>query len=176
MNVRESAWARALASIFIIYIVAAMFALPAIEQLPILTRPFIHFGRLVGMAIRWNFFAPFPMSANYFEYLVFKEGQALPIASGRFPEEAEVVTFDNGRRRMLMISQSMATDLTKVDKYLVPWLCRNHPEAKWVNYRKVVVDPPDLDWARQNLNLPVEQMMQKRTKFEKSTDCPKAAQ
>lgn len=107
-----------------------------------IVEPYLNF---LELGSSWNFFAPEPGPPPVFvEWeLVGKRGEQL--GRGQFPELPDPFTLRERQNRRIAFTRFMVFDDSRTQGVMVPWLCRNHPEAASVRVWRVIHTIPSLN-------------------------------
>lgn len=138
------------ASGFLLYHFAAVTLFPMGNS--ILVREFSPYFRAyvnqLGFNTTWQFFSPGPSPTFYLEYVI-EDADGVESAEAHYvPEKREGFGWSDSYSRRLYSMRYFALDPERLAKYLVPVLCRRHPEAAFITTRQVVKELESLDSAR----------------------------
>mgnify|MGYP000364266901 CR=1 FL=1 len=99
-------------------------------------QPMAEWGNFLMLNSSWNFFSPDPAHIMYFRYeLNFENGTS---RAGLFPAEGEQPTANMSRRRDLYLMRFLVLDMSRIEHYLAPWLCRLEPNVRDVSLTHTV--------------------------------------
>jgi hypothetical protein len=158
---------KALASLFILYHLTAMFVLPlGTSRLTTVLGPYVSgYASTFGLNTSWQFFSPGPSPIFFLEYTF---DSAAPGAAGndktrdseavtsevlQYPEPKKLYTFDDAKNRRLFGMRFFALEPDRLESYFVPFLCRLHKAAVAVDIKQVFEKVPSLENLDENSKL-----------------------
>ena len=141
-------------SAFIVYHLATILILPNGSSLMgrKLGRYFIPYANTFALNTAWVFFSPGPAPMYYLEYEVEKGGASTfadPEAESpkyQYPPKRRDL-FDDGYNRRLYEMRFFSLNEDRLRQTLVPYLCRQHPEAESITIQSVVERVQDIERA-----------------------------
>jgi len=93
----------------------------------------------------WAFFAPDPGPPPIFVIWSLLDNSGKELSQGRIPqEESNPYFFADRQLRRAAVVRFISTGEGRAEKMLVPYLCRNHPEANAVRLSMVVYPVPSM--------------------------------
>ncbi len=157
---QRGVWLKVALSLFVIYHLLAVLILPNPHSIvgrrmaPYLT-PYANFFQL---NTTWRFFAPDPTPNVFYEYEVIRrdwldnewdesedwEDFAKPI---RWPPDDYKGFFTENYNRLVYHSRFVTLTEQRTGQFLVPFLCRRHPEAGGISVQSVTEKVPSIDRA-----------------------------
>ncbi len=154
-------WFRRCLTVFIFYHLTAILLAPNSdhylgEQLKPYFEPYWLGLELGG---RWNFFAPEPGPVPGFIYFEIFDSHHQSILSDRMPTYPDHYFFRDRQIRRLSLIRAIIGDDQNIITILVPWLCRNHPEADHISLKKAFMAIPNI----------LEVKRKERTLYDEST-------
>ncbi len=103
----------------------------------------------IGLNTTWNFFSPDPAHTMYLKYrILFQDdygNEKKETIEKYFPDDATENNFWLQHRRLTYIMRFLVADSTRLEKFLVPWVCKNNPEATHIQTEIVLYRIPALD-------------------------------
>lgn len=109
------------------------------------------YANATGFNASWNFFSPDPAHTMYLRYQVYfnnENGEELkePLEAF-FPALKNLGTFDPTQRRELYMMHYLILNPERLEKMLVPYICKTNPEASSIRIDFVVESIAPLDQA-----------------------------
>ena len=108
-------------------------------------------ANLVGLNTTWNFFSPDPAHTMYLRYIVhFEDEYGNPVKESienLFPAEETNGDFRVHVRRMSYAMRFFSASPERLEKYLVPWLCKKNPGANRIQTEILYSRIPTLEVA-----------------------------
>jgi hypothetical protein len=139
---------KVLLSLFVVYHIAAVLLMPNPDSF--LTQEigflFRGYASTLGLNTPWRFFSPEPSSHVYFEYDLMPEG-----AEGgahRWPPASRRGYLADNYMRLIYNSRFVTSSPERIEKFLIPWLCRLHPGTEEVSLRTLSEELVSLQKAR----------------------------
>ncbi|MCM2282922.1 MAG: hypothetical protein NDI61_13865 [Bdellovibrionaceae bacterium] len=142
--------ARALLSGFVIYHLLVIVLLPNGSSLEArsIAGALVPYANTLSMNNAWVFFSPGPSPNVYLEYeLENEEMESLDDEPRVFPPPKSDRWFSDAYFRSLYVLRYFALDPVKLERFLAPWLCRQHPEAAAIVMRTVFEPVPGIEKA-----------------------------
>jgi hypothetical protein len=103
----------------------------------------------IGLNTTWNFFSPDPAHTMYLRYRVLFQDEfgndKQESFEKYFPENAQDNNFWLQHRRLSYVMRFLAADQYRIEKFLVPWICKQHPKASHIQTELVLYRIPALD-------------------------------
>ena len=103
----------------------------------------------IGLNTTWNFFSPDPAHTMYLRYRVLFQdeyGNAKKESIEKyFPEDIQENNFWLHHRRLSYVMRFMASDQNRIQHFLVPWICKQNPEATHIQTEMLIYRIPSLD-------------------------------
>jgi hypothetical protein len=103
----------------------------------------------IGLNTTWNFFSPDPAHTMYLKYRVLFQdeygNETQDAIEKYFPEDSLENNFWPHRRRLSYVMRFLAMDSARLEKFLVPWICNEHPKATSVQTEMIFFRIPALD-------------------------------
>jgi hypothetical protein len=103
----------------------------------------------IGLNTTWNFFSPDPAHTMYLKYrILFQDeygNETQESIEKYFPEDATENNFWPHRRRLSYVMRFLAMNSARIEKFLVPWLCKKYPQATRVQTEMIFFRIPALD-------------------------------
>jgi hypothetical protein len=114
-----------------------------------LSRIYLPVANSIGLNTTWNFFSPDPAHTMYLKYRVlfldeYNNDKKEPIES-YFPENALENNFWLHHRRLGYVMRFLSADQSRIEKFLIPWVCKKNPEATHVQTELLLYRIPALD-------------------------------
>ena len=107
------------------------------------------YGNQFGLNTTWQFFSPNPGSLRYLDYNAIIESEdKVDIESYTFPPQGDEVFFKTNQARMFYYMVRMITHSQNIADYLIPYLCRKHPQATSIAIKAVDKQIPTMEKAR----------------------------
>jgi hypothetical protein len=119
----------------------------------------IQYANQIGINTTWNFFSPDPAHIMYYEYQIFfKDEKAEPIV-GFIPPQKEQVVVESSDRRMLYAMRFLLLDQRRIERILIPYLCRKFQDVERISIRHHLHQLPSLDQAVLEKEKPVRDLI-----------------
>jgi hypothetical protein len=138
-------------SLFLVYHFSAVILLPNSSSLTgrKLAHYFLDYANQLGFNTSWAFFSPGPSPMFYLEYDVEMKNADETGASQSFvyPPPKKPFSFDDGYNRRLFGMRFFALNQERLEKYFVPFLCRQAPGAESISIRQVFERIEDIERA-----------------------------
>lgn len=87
----------------------------------------------MGLNTTWNFFSPDPAHTMYLKYIVhFSDEYGNPkkeSIESYFPPQADEGDFRVHKRRMNYVMRFFAASNLRMEKFFIPWVCKQNPGA-----------------------------------------------
>jgi hypothetical protein len=103
----------------------------------------------IGLNTTWNFFSPDPAHTMYLRYRVLFQDEfgndKQESFEKYFPENSMDNNFWLQHRRLSYVMRFLAADQYRIEKFLVPWICKQNAEATHVQTELVLYRIPALD-------------------------------
>jgi hypothetical protein len=103
----------------------------------------------IGLNTTWNFFSPDPAHTMYLKYrILFKDeygNEKKEAIEKFFPADAEDNNFWPNHRRLTYVMRFLAIDSNRIQNFLVPWICKQNPEATDIQTEMLLYRIPALD-------------------------------
>ena len=103
----------------------------------------------IGLNTTWNFFSPDPAHTMYLHYRVLFQdeygNEKQETIEKYFPEDALDNNFWLPHRRLSYVMRFFAADSNRIEKFLVPWLCKKNPESTHIQTEMLLYRIPPLD-------------------------------
>ncbi|CAN5651200.1 hypothetical protein BH10BDE1_BH10BDE1_12530 [soil metagenome] len=136
---------KAVLSIFVVYHLAAVIVLPMGSGLVIreLGRYFVSYANLFDLNTSWVFFSPGPSPIFYLEYTYTypaknDDDDSLNESEPQLlPEKRVGFSVSDFYNRRLYSMRFLSLDPEKMERYLVPWLCKQDAKAESVSVREL---------------------------------------
>lgn len=138
-------------SVWIFYHLATIFLMPNGNSYVgrMYQQAFSSYANTFGLNSTWQFFSPDPAHMLYFEYDVyFYDNLGEPTQEtirGYFPDERDAGTIHPSLRRNMYLMRYLAVDPVRMDRFVMPWLCRKYPGASSVSLKVILNQIPLLD-------------------------------
>lgn len=108
-----------------------------------------NYGNQLGLNTTWQFFSPNPGSIRYLEYDVIVENEEdIKIDKYSFPPQEDSSLWKANQGRLFYYSIRMISDTNNIANFLIPYLCRKHPEATSVALKAIDKRIPSMAKAR----------------------------
>lgn len=145
-------WMRVAVSVFALYHLSCALLLPNPGSLVIrhVGRYLIPYANLFGLNTTWQFFSPGPVPVFYFEYSIETAADQASMSESEtyyYPARIDRSWSDVQHRRRSSASLFAMND-TWLPNHLVPYFCRQHPEAVALNIRAVLEPTLSLERVR----------------------------
>ena len=103
----------------------------------------------IGLNTTWNFFSPDPAHTMYLKYIVYYQDEygnqkQEPLVK-YFPDNIKEHNFRMDQRRLSYVMRFMAIDQLRIQKYFIPWVCKQFPGATHVQTEIELYRIPSLD-------------------------------
>ncbi len=110
---------------------------------------YIPMANSIGLNTTWNFFSPDPAHTMFLKYVVYFQDEygnqkQDPIVS-YYPENIKEHNFRMDQRRLSYVMRFLAIEPARLEKYFVPWVCRQYPGATHVQTEIEIFRIPPLD-------------------------------
>jgi hypothetical protein len=135
---------KAVLSVFIVYHLTAIMILPMGSGLLIreLGRYFISYANIFDLNTSWVFFSPGPSPIFYLEYRYTypsedDDDSLIESEAMLLPEKRVGFGISDFYNRRLYSMRFLSLDPQKMERLLVPWLCRKDPKAESVSVREI---------------------------------------
>lgn len=136
-----------------------------------------YYSNQLGLNTNWNFFSPDPAQIMYLRYKVYFLNDAgdeiKESLEGFLPPGKEKGNFGLAQRRYFYLTRFLLLSEDRIEKYLVPWICRQNEGATKIFIQTRVEITPDLNSAAEK-NRSAEHQTQKINFFQKEFGCPEA--
>lgn len=103
----------------------------------------------MGLNTTWNFFSPDPAHTMYLRYhILFQDdygNEKKESIEKYFPEDALENNFSLHHRRLSYVMRFLAANPSRIEKFLVPWICRQNQEATHIQTEMLLYQIPALD-------------------------------
>lgn len=137
-------------SIYIVYHLTAIIILPNSESVlgrwlsPYLTV----YANNLGLNASWRFYSPDPVPYLYFEYEPMYEADVeREFETLHWPPRNRDEFLHDNYLRLTCHSQSSSVTADLSKRFLVPWLCRRHPDAYAISVRPIWEEVPTIERA-----------------------------
>jgi len=107
----------------------------------------ISYANQVGLNSTWNFFSPEPAHTMYYEYQIFLNDDSVDPVIGFIPPQKKDVVTHSSDRRMLYAMRYFLLDSRRVERILIPFLCRKFPDSSRISIRHYLFQLPSLEQA-----------------------------
>lgn len=135
---------KAALSLFILYHMTVVLVLPNPSSIwsRKLSRFLTPYANQLSINTSWDFFSPTPAPTMYFEYQIDRGGDihGLDSTTYYFPEFGSKGSYNPNANRLLYAMRFFILDPARVDRYFLPWLCRQHPQAEMI-YLQHIIEP-----------------------------------
>ncbi len=163
-------WLRVALSLFVAYHLLVVVLMPSGGSLEAraLGPALVPYANTLGMNNTWVFFSPGPSPNIYLEYdLENGEMEALESAPRVFPVHKSGRLYSERYFRSLYIMRYFTLDPAKFERFLAPWLCRQHPEAGALTVRPVFEQVPGIEkaWSGESFSEMLERIDFERRRF-----------
>lgn len=112
---------------------------------------FTPIANLVGLNTTWNFFSPDPAHTMYLRYTVhFEDEYGNPkkeAIQSLFPAEEFNADLTTHVRRLSYMMRFLTSSTDRLQKYFVPWACRQNPGATRIQTEMLLNRIPSLEVA-----------------------------
>lgn len=103
------------------------------------------YGSTFGLNTTWQFFSPDPGPKLLFQYeFVRKDGSIDPATYVWPPEAGNKSPFSNYQRLIYYPIRTTSSE-ERVEKFFIPWLCRQNPSAESVSLSIVAFEVPSME-------------------------------
>lgn len=103
----------------------------------------------IGLNTTWNFFSPDPAHTMYLRYRILFQDEygndKNEAIEKYFPEDALENNFWMHHRRLSYVMRFLSADANRIEKFLVPWLCKKNPQATNIQTELLLYKIPPLD-------------------------------
>lgn len=133
-------WLKRALSVFFVYHMATVLILPMGSGLFIreLGRYVIDYANTLLLNATWQFFSPGPAPTFYIEYTFSSPDRGDYSGETKLlPERREGFGWSDFYNRRLYAMRFLALDQRRLENYLVPWICRQKPDAEVVTLRLI---------------------------------------
>ncbi len=111
------------------------------------SRYFLSYANTLGFNTTWQFFSPGPSPMFYLEYEAEGAGETQLSAPLAYPPLRQGFSWNDGWNRRLFGMRFMALSPERMERYFVPFLCRQVPGAKAISVRSIVDRVEDIERA-----------------------------
>lgn len=128
----------------------------------------VPYANTLGMNNAWVFFSPGPSPNIYLEYgLENSEMEGLEDEPRVFPAHKTSRLYSERYFRSLYIMRYFTMDPSKLERFLAPWLCKQHPEAHAITLRPVFEQVPGIEraWSGESFSEMLERVDFERRRF-----------
>lgn len=143
-------WLKIVFSVFLLYHLFTVLLMPIGGSLAgrKLGRFVLPYANTLGFNTTWQFFSPGPSPMFYLEYDVETDVDA-PVASEPkvYPPARQAFAWDDGWNRRLYGMRFFALNPERLERYFIPFLCRENPGARGISVQAVFEKIDDLDRA-----------------------------
>ena len=139
-------WFRRILSLFIIYHLVAVVFMPNPDNALVEKMKPVFKAYWMGLEFgsQWNFFAPEPgPSPLFIQYEIFDKNNFLIVAD-RLPSYPDDYFFRDRQIRRLSLIRYVFQDDNKIYAIILPWLCRQYPDAESVTLKKTMLKIPSM--------------------------------
>lgn len=158
-------WLKLGLSLFLVYHLSTILLMPNSSSL--LGRKtswlFLSYANTMNFNTTWQFFSPGPSPTFYLEYEVEMPGDRESISAPlMYPPQRKGLVWDDAWNRRLFGMRFFALTDNQLERFFIPYLCRENPGAEAISSRGVVEKVEDIErageWASfkesQRLDLP----------------------
>ena len=106
------------------------------------------YASTLGMNTSWRFFSPGPSPTFYLEYSTLKRtdsGDYEESELRQYPPNKSEYSFNNSYSLRLYGMRFLSLDEERMNKYFMPFLCRENPDADEIHVQYVFEKIPDID-------------------------------
>ena len=147
-------WLKKIASLLILFHLGTIILMPNFVSTygRIVGQPFLVYASTFGITMPWMFFSPDPSVILYFEYELEVSDYGEPLTESeqktyQWPIEPPDRFYRLDYLRSIYHSRSSTSSPERLEKLLIPFLCKKHPEAKRISVRSVIKTHPLLEQA-----------------------------
>lgn len=138
----------------ILYHLGAVFIMPNSSSLlgRELAGYFLDYANLMGFNTTWQFFSPGPSPTYYLEYQVEtpSDPDMLQAPTLQYPPKRKPFTWSDFYNRRLFGMRFFTLFPERLERFFVPFLCRQHPGATGVYVQSVFERIPNIERAEAN--------------------------
>jgi hypothetical protein len=146
----KAKWLPLILSVFLIYHIVAilLYPNPGSVLYRYLDPVFSAYGNQLGLNTTWQFFSPNPGTFRYLSYdTVIETDDDIDLKSYTFPPQDDSLLQTN-QARLFYFTVRMISHPPNIKKFLVPYLCRKHPEATSIALKAVDKRIPSMAKAK----------------------------
>jgi len=167
-----------LALIFATMHLVAIVLLPNTDSYAVRNLPswLIQYANQIGINTTWNFFSPEPAHTMYYEYQIFFKNEDAEPFIGFIPPQKEQVVVESSDRRLLYAMRFLLLDQRRIERVLIPFLCRKFPDAERISIRHHLLRLPSLDQATLEKEKPIRDLMVPQSGVSQDYRCQYQAQ
>ena len=141
--------AEGLATLFILFHLLAVLVYPnPYSVLARYVQPIINpYGNLFGLNTTWQFFSPDPGQLRHIEYdVIVEDGEEIDFDTHTWPPDDKNLLQVNRARRFYHAVRTIVAP-ARAELYLVPFLCRKHPQATSIAIKAIEKRAPSMERA-----------------------------
>ncbi|MCB0390925.1 MAG: hypothetical protein KDD58_06535 [Bdellovibrionales bacterium] len=107
------------------------------------------YGNQFGFNTTWQFFSPDPGSLRYIKYnVIIESDDKIDIHKYTFPPQMDPSLLKSNQARLFYYTVRMITHQPNIENFLIPYLCRKHPEATSIALKPIDKKIPTMEKAR----------------------------
>lgn len=135
------------------------------------------YGNQLGLNTTWQFFSPDPGSLRYLEYdVVIESEENIDVQRQTFPPQQDSSLWKANQARIFYYAVRMVSHSDSIGNYLIPYLCRKHPEATSIALKAVDKRIPSMAKARSQKAASFQELHQEMDIPEQEASCRKESE